>query len=151
MVVGELEALLKLVMVPERLPVVVGAKITLKDVDWPAARDKGTVMPVAEKELPATLTWEMETAELPVFVNVTFCVAMLPVLTVPKLRVVGEAEMVRLGKTPVPERDTVSGDVGALLISERLARKLLAEEGLKPTVNVEEPPGSIVRGSDSPE
>jgi hypothetical protein len=108
-------------------------------------------MPVAEKELPDTLTWERETAELPVLVNVTVCVAMLPVFIVAKLREVGEAERVRMGEVPIPERGTVSDEVGALLVSRRLAEKLLVDEGVKPTVKEEEPPGSIVRGSVSPE
>lgn len=148
---GELEALLLMVTIPESVPVVVGAKTTFKEVDWPAARDRGPVMPVAEKELPETLTCEIETAELPVLVKVRVCVAMLPVLTVAKLSEVGEAERRRLGEAPAPEMETLSGDVGALLVSERLAEKLLAEEGVKPMVKKEEPPGSIVSGSVSPE
>jgi len=149
--VGELEALLVMVMVPERAPAVFGVKTTLKEVDWPAARDSGAVMPEVEKGPPETLTWEMETAELPVLVKVTVCVALLPVFTVAKLRELGEAERVRTGEVPVPERETLSGEVGSLLVSKRLAEKLLAEEGVKPTVKEEEAPGGIVRGSVSPE
>jgi len=71
--------------------------------------------------------------------------------TVAKLRELGEAERVRTGEVPVPERETVRGEVGTLLVSERLAEKLPAEEGVKPTVKEEEAPGGIVRGSVSPE
>lgn len=54
------------------------------------------MIPVAENGPLSAPTLEMETAEFPVFVNVTVCVAMLPVFTVAKLSEVGEAERVRI-------------------------------------------------------
>ena len=39
---GEFVALLTTVTLPERLPVDAGANVTLKEVDWPAARLSGT-------------------------------------------------------------------------------------------------------------
>ena len=44
-VVGELEALLVTVTVPESVPEAAGAKITLNVVDCPAARETGREMP----------------------------------------------------------------------------------------------------------
>jgi hypothetical protein len=69
-VISELEALLATVAVPEREPVVVGAKNTLNEVLWPAAREMGTVMPLMVKFVDGVIC-EIETAELPVLVKFT--------------------------------------------------------------------------------
>jgi len=68
---GEFEALLTTVTVPVSAPVLVGAKITLKLVDWPAASVSGSVMPEEENPVPATLMLERVTLEFPVLVKVT--------------------------------------------------------------------------------
>lgn len=68
---GELEALLTTVAVPVSAPALVGAKATLKLVDWLAARVSGNVMPDEENPVPVTLTLERLTLEFPVLVNVT--------------------------------------------------------------------------------
>lgn len=49
---GELDALLVTVKVPEKLPVVVGAKATLKEVDCPAESVSGSPRPVTVNPLP---------------------------------------------------------------------------------------------------
>lgn len=71
-VVGELVALLVIVTLPERVPLVVGANATLKEVDCPAARVKGSARPVTLKAAPLALICARETLELPVLVRVTF-------------------------------------------------------------------------------
>ncbi len=120
-VVGELEALLVTVTVPERLPVVVGAKITLKVVDCPADKETGRVRPLTEKFVDA-VTCEMETTELPELVRVTLCDALeVPVVVEGKLKEVGEAERVRIGETAEPDIGTIADGVGELLASVRLA------------------------------
>jgi len=91
-VAGELVALLTTVTLPERLPVEVGAKLTLKDVDWPAARFRGSVIPLVLNPVPLALTCEMETLEFPVLEIVTLFMALDPVATLPKLSEVGDAE-----------------------------------------------------------
>jgi hypothetical protein len=48
-VVGEFEAVLVTVTVPESEPVVVGAKSTLNEVVWPGAREMGTLAPETVK------------------------------------------------------------------------------------------------------
>src|ERR1700675_519835 len=95
-VVGELAALLTTATLPERLPVEVGAKLTLKDVDWPAARFSGSVIPLLLNPVPIALTCEMETLEFPVLEIVTLWVALVAVVRLPKLRAVGEAESWRM-------------------------------------------------------
>ena len=151
MVVGEFEALLVTVTVPESVPVVVGAKNTLKAAFCPADREMGSVMPLTEKFVEP-VTCEIETAELPVLVSVTVCDALVvPVVVVGKVSEVGEAESVRMGDVLVPESRMFREEVGALLESVRVAEKVVADVGVKPTVNSEEAPGAMVRGSARPE
>ena len=145
--VGEFEALLVAVTVPDSEPVVVGAKNTLNAVLCPADKEMGSVMPLREKFVEA-VTCEIETAELPVLVSVTVCDALVvPVVVIGKVSEVGEAESVRMGDVLVPESRMFSEEVGALLESVRVAEKVVADVGVKPTVNGEEAPGAIVRGS----
>jgi hypothetical protein len=149
-VVGEFVALLTTVIVPERLPVVIGTNIALNDVDWLAANDNGKVIPAAENEVFDTLTWEITTAEFPVFVSVTVCVATLPVFTVAKASELGEADSERLAAVPVPESGMTNGDAGTLQLNEIPPEKVAAELGVNATVNADDPPGVIVSGSVNP-
>jgi len=148
---GELAALLTTVMLPVRLPVAMGANATLKEVDWPAARLKGSAIPVVLKPAPLSVICEMETLEFPVFESVTLCVALVPVVRLPKLSDVGDAESWRIVEMPVPASGTTRGEFGVLLINVMLPEKLLAEAGAKPTVNEEEPPGAMESGKARPE
>jgi hypothetical protein len=89
---GELVAVLTTVTLPGRLPVEVGANLTLSVADCPAARLRGSVIPLVLYPAPLTLICEMETLEFPVLEIVTLCVALVPVVRLPKLSDVGEAE-----------------------------------------------------------
>jgi hypothetical protein len=100
--------------------------------------------------VPATLICERVTAEFPVFVSVTACVPLLPMVTLPKLNAVGLAESCRTWDTPVPESMTLRGEFGALLTSVRAPVVLLAEAGVKLTVKTAELPGTSVRGKVTP-
>src|SRR5215469_8553485 len=71
----------------------------------------------------------------------------VPVEVVGKVSEVGEAESARMGDTLVPESGMFSEEGDALLESVRVAEKVVADVGVKPTVNGEEAPGAIVRGS----
>lgn len=86
MVAGELVALLVTLILPVTLPAVVGAKATVKEVDWPAASVRGSVRSVTLKPLPVTLSRDSERLPLPLLVRVTVCVDLLPVSTLPKKR-----------------------------------------------------------------
>src|SRR5262245_38428330 len=88
---GELVALLLTVTFPERLPVVVGANVTLKEVDCPAARVTGSAKPAALKPAPLMLICEIDTLELPLFARVTLCVPLAPAVMLPKLSDEGDA------------------------------------------------------------
>ena len=89
---GEFVAVLTTVTLPGRLPVEAGANVTLKEVDCPAARLTGSVIPLVLKPVPVALICEMETLEFPLFEIVTLCVALVPVVRLPKLSDVGDAE-----------------------------------------------------------
>ena len=68
---GEFAAVLTIDALPVALPAVVGAKVTRKLTACPAESVTRGAEPLRVKPLPATLTWEMLTAALPVFVSVT--------------------------------------------------------------------------------
>jgi len=150
-VAGEFVALLTTVTLPARLPVEVGAKLTLKDVDWPAARLSGSVIPLVVNPVPLALTCEMETLEFPVLETVTLCVALDPVARLPKFSDVEEAESCSVVATPVPPSAITSDEFGALLISVTLPEAVPAEAGANPMVNAEEPPAGTESGRTSPE
>ena len=100
---------------------------------------------------PLALICEMEALEFPVFEIVTLCVALVPVVRLPKLSDAGDAESWRMVEVPVPPSGTISGEFGVLLIKVRLPETVPAEAGAKPTLNAEEPPGGMESGKASPE
>jgi hypothetical protein len=148
---GEFVALLTTVTLPVRLPAEAGANATLKEVDCPAARLSGSAIPVVVKPAPLALICEMETLEFPVLEIVTFCVAVVPVVRLPKLNEAGDAESWRVVEMPVPLNETTSGEFAVLLISVMLPETVPAEAGAKPTLNEEEPPAGTESGKTSPE
>jgi len=150
-VAGELVALLTTVTLPARLPVEVGAKLTVNDVDWPAARLNGSVIPLVLKPVPVALICEMETLEFPVFEIATLCVALEPVARFPKLSDAGDAESCSVVAKPVPLSGTTSDEFGALLTSVMLPEAVPAEAGAKPMVNADEPPAGTESGRARPE
>ena len=85
MVLGELGASLTSEMLPDALPVAVGANCTLKVLDRPAARVSGRFSPVILKPVPETVTCETLTAALLVFVSTTPWVFVVVAVTLPKL------------------------------------------------------------------
>jgi len=116
-----LVALLVTVRLAEREPVLVGAKVTLTELDCPGARERGRdVEPPMVKLVPLAVTCEMDTVELPVLLIVTLCVADVPVFKVPKLNAVGPAESCSTCEIPVPLRAMLVGEVGALLTNVRV-------------------------------
>src|SRR5207249_6929076 len=87
----------------------------------------------------------------PVFVIVTFSEAEdVPVVTLPKLRLVGVMLSVRVAATPVPLRPMEVGEPGALLTIERLPDTAPAVVGRKATVIVVCCPAATFKGSENP-
>ena len=94
---------------------------------------------------------EIVTFELPVFVMVALCGAEeVPVVTFPKLRLVGLIPRVRVAATPVPLRLTAVGEVGALLTMEMLPDAAPTAVGRKTTVIVVCFPAFTFKGSENP-
>ena len=73
---------------------------------------------------------------------------LLPTVTLPKLRLAGLAASSRL--TPVPERETVAGELVALLTTERLPVTLPVVVGVKAMLKVAVWPAVRVKGRESP-
>ncbi len=76
------------------------------------------VSPVSVKPEPLIETLEIVTFELPVFVSVAFRRLLLPIFTVPKLRLTGFAARSLVAVAAVPLKGIVSGDPGALLVNK---------------------------------
>lgn len=100
---------------------------------------------------PLALVCEIETLEFPVFEIVTLCVALVPIVRLPKLSDAGDAESWRTVEVPVPPSGTISGEFSVLLINVMLPETVPAEAGANPTLNAEEPPGGMESGRASPE
>jgi len=79
-------AVLVTVTVPAAEPMAVGVNVTFKETWLPVAKLRGTVIPLAEKPVPVTATFEIETVPLAVLVKVTVCEALLPTFTFPRFR-----------------------------------------------------------------
>lgn len=148
---GELAALLMMLRLPTKLPLVAGTNVALSKAACPAARVSGNDNPGSLNPAPLMLICERVALELPVFVTVTLCVAVAPVVMLPKLSALGDALSWTTGETPVPASGTMSGEFGVLFTNVRLVEKLPAAGGLKPTVNAADPPGATERGKDRPE
>ena len=81
---------------------------------------------------------------------VTVCIALAPVVRLPKLRDAGDADSWSVEAMPVPLKGTTSGEFVVLLISVMLPEAEPAEAGVKPTLNVEEPPAGTESGKANP-
>ena len=132
------------------LPAAVGANFTVNEALWPAAKVAGRVGPETVRPLPVTVALEMATLAVAA-VTVTVCEALLPTLTDPKLREVGLAFNCPTGFTPVPVRETASGEFEALLATDSVPVVLPAAVGANFTVNVALWPAARVAGRVGPE
>lgn len=82
------EALLLMLMLPEALPVLAGAKVAVRVTDWPGVKIVPADTPLALKPAPDTITFEMVMLALPALVSVKVCWPLLAMLTEPKLKLV---------------------------------------------------------------
>jgi hypothetical protein len=124
-IVLDVEALLEIAMLPVEALVVVGANLTLKFADDPAAIVAGMPMPLTEYPVPLTDAELTVKLAVPVFWTETVCVADWPTVTLPNERLAGETAIAGEGAgCPVPLNATVEGDVGASLVMEMLPELL---------------------------
>jgi hypothetical protein len=115
--------------------------------DWPAAKVSPELMPFTVKPAPVTFTADIVTLEFPVFVKAAPKSLLLPRFTLPKLRL----DVLKLSScvpaTPVPLSAIMSGELGALLVSETEPVTLPAALGVKTALNVTFDPVAIVVGA----
>ena len=91
MIWGEFVALLVIVTAPESGPVMAGANVVVNVLVCPAAIVNGNAAPLTVNPAPLALICVTVTLEFPVFVSVTLCVALVPVVRLPKLSDAGIA------------------------------------------------------------
>ena len=99
-VAGEFGALLTIDTAPLTVPAEAGAKATLKLVDWPAFRLVGNASPLVLKPLPVALTCVIDKVPVPLLVSWMVCELGEPMVTFPKLALVGV--IVKAGWTALP-------------------------------------------------
>ena len=94
---------------------------------------------------------EIVTLELPVLVITTVCAGDdVPVVMLPKLKLVGLALRVKVAAIAEPLRLTEVGEVGALLTMEILPDAVPTDVGVKATVTVVCCPVLTVNGHENP-
>jgi hypothetical protein len=115
--------------------------------DWPAVKVSPELIPLTVKAALVTFTADIVTLEFPVFVKAAPKSLLLPTFTLPKLRL----DVLKLSScvpaTPVPLNAIVSGELGALLVSETEPVTLPAALGVKTALNVTFEPVGIVTGA----
>src|SRR6202021_2502924 len=109
LIVGELLALLLTATFPVTAPAVVGANVITRVAVWLGV-SVVPLTPVALKPVPVAVTPEIITFEFPVFVSVTFTDALLPSLTLLKLKLDGLALTAWGAVCPLPPKTRDSGE-----------------------------------------
>jgi len=112
---------------PLTVAVEVGVKIALKATLPPAGICVAVERPVMLKPFTAGVTCEKVSVELPPFWRVMVCELLVPFTTLPKLTLVGFAEI--CAWVPVPESGIVSGEFEALLVIVKLAATAVSDVG----------------------
>jgi len=77
MVIGEFLALLLIVRLPAKFPVVKGVNVARTEVNCLGPTTRPEALPLAVNPAPETETPEIITLELPVLVSITVCTALL--------------------------------------------------------------------------
>jgi hypothetical protein len=111
----------------------------------------GSARPETAKPVPVKPLFERATLALPELVKVTVCEALEPVVTLPKLSELGEAESCSVCATPVPDTEIANEGLGELLAKVTLPETAPADVGAKLTVNAEALPGAMVSGRVRPD
>jgi hypothetical protein len=142
------EALLTTDMLPVAVPAVVGVKTTLKAVASPAPTEMPVGVPETLKPVPEAVIDETERLAEPVLVKVTVCVDLLPMATLPKAMLAGDAEIPDV--TPEPVNATVIAESDALLLNAMLPLAAPAAVGENSAVSVAVPPAARVSGTGAP-
>jgi hypothetical protein len=134
------------VIFPETVSSAVGLNETF--ITWlcPGVRVTGVVTPLAVTSFAFTVTCEMVTFAVPLFVKVTLLELVAPALTLPKTKLVGFADRITVPEEPVPLSATVAGEPGALLEIVMLPGRLPTVVGAKMALKVVLAPAATVLG-----
>ena len=132
------------VSVPAKVPVVVGAKVTVNAEEDPAGIVSGSVVGGSLKPVPDTDTDVMVRLAVPEFEIVTVWLLVFPVFRLPKSIDAGDIEICDC--TPVPLSAIVAGELVALLITDTAPLKLPLAVGANATLNEVDCPALSVVG-----
>ena len=130
------------VMLPVTVVELDGVKTALNGALPPAAIVVAAERPDSVKPGPETAICENVSIALPLFASVILCELLVPTVTVPKVTLVGLAEI--CGWVPVPVRAMVRGEPDALLAIDTLPLALVALGGANVTVKEVVWPGLMV-------
>jgi hypothetical protein len=149
---GEFVALLLIVILPETFPPLVGVNVAFTVAEFPGAITDPLDRPEALNPEPVPVTVKPETVilELPEFVRVAVRPALLPTLTLPKVRLVVFVFNKNVVATPVPDNGIKAGDVALLFVRDTEPFTVPGELGAKVTLNVVLAPTPIFTGTVNP-
>jgi len=133
-VIGEPGALLVTDMLPEALPVAVGANVAVKVALLPALIVTGMLKPLMLKPAPDALAWVIVNGAFPVFCKMTLFGELLPTPVLPNETFAGFAESCACPAVPLRVIDSVAFD--ALLAIVIFPAALPAVVGANCAVNV---------------
>lgn len=119
-------------------------------IDWLGVRTVFAATPVSVKPAPVIAILEMVTLEFPLLVRVVLSGLLLPTFTVPKLKLAGLAPSSLVAVAADPVRGIVSGEAGALFVSEIEPLTAPEPEGVNTTEKVVLAPAAIVAGTVRP-
>ena len=145
-VAGDPVALLVTVTFPTALPAADGSKITLNVRLCVGESVTGAAAPVKENPLPLRAICEIFTLAFPVLVTVTLFEEEVPVVTLPKLRLVAVSDSDSVAATPVPLSKIATGEFGAVLTTLSVPVALPAAAGKYWILNVLACPGFRLMG-----
>lgn len=127
-----------------------GEKVTFSVAFCPGVMVNGVAIPLACTSVALTVTFDNVTLEVPALLIVTLFDVELPAFMLPKDRLVGLAFITSVAATPAPDRETVVGELGALLEMETLPASVPLVVGANSTVNAALWPAGIVVGVANP-
>jgi hypothetical protein len=143
---GEFVALLAMLTLPFTNPAAAGVNCAVIVTDWFGVSVSPEVTPLSLYPVPDTVTPEIVTFEFPLLVSVVVNELLLPTFTLPKATLDVLSPRRRVAATPVPLREIVSGDVGALLTTVTDPVTLPAVLGPNAALNVAALPAAMITG-----
>ena len=108
MVIGEFLALLVIVRLPAKFPVVKGVNVARTEVNCLGPTTRPEALPLAVNPAPETETPEIITLDHPVFVSITVCTALLASPVWPKFKLLTLATSGDADPPTVGEDDTAT-------------------------------------------